>query len=1331
MELQVSETTLGDLPYIQPFLTSTTRAWFGHTLDLFQLREKSYISLTQKDDQTPLSIICLDDFPPVLSIPRDSWLQWMREVYKCSYLSYKNAVFIHLLAWGRTYTSSHLEQLLIYIYEHYYYIEHILVVIPLSVDVHFMLDDYFRPVKKKAVLKEIKFNLPIYVNSRSWTLPSVDIRLAEINDVDQILALLLQKQKDVKETYGHQLVTELYQPENTECRFHIVALIEGEVVAFMLFDTRVQHDLLEETFDLSLYKGCSSSNCTTVNDPFAMDQGSNTTIRTERSIENDVDETESPTGKAFAIAVFAVNSKHEYIIPNILQTAFRTYCPDCDYCVISVKSDQISPLLKHMDQVLTKEHMLYPHELYALSKAAVLGVISVRPSEPKDGKTIAWLLDNYEEKQDIFKQVFAYLQCPEWDPGYKMMTICVESQFIIGFALISRLVESKFVDSHFHIQRTVDYRMYHPDDQALIKYFILSPPFLSQARFIVKEMLRQTDLSCLIYAHYMEQPPITIPEIIKTMFPVKPRAPMDYPPPAQLNNNVPPHIMTTRKTPSALYLITKRMTSLIHYTRHVKVLVLGASPLGLSFLETLIFNRTPADPCFTRITLMTKHGLWQRPHKYQDLAESMMVNNGLKMWHYVASLGISMWVTVRMGIVTKIQPREKLVTSNFTEWMCSYQYMFILTQLAPQLLLQHHIMNKVLIHSTEQIQGSNDKTDKTETTRRGAFHKFLTQSEGVSHERCGSKLNCMEEQKPVGFPPILENVFCIANIVNAGKGLDYVEELVKKKQKVAAILIIGQSLAALACVQSVLALGTREAGIEVILIEPNNIEKTNTRYSNLNNPHVSRAMIQILNENKIRYVHNVQLYDHSMSSSNTSQGRVTWVMFESTDSMLFTLHCSAVFLFEPTALEVLHYESLYEAKVLVQNKIIINEHNQTSEPDIYAAGLCTKYRSRIFGEDTRYFNQLEIGEDLGKRFIKFLDSNHTHDKQSGLPKFKRSLVEGCILPGNYNYIHVYQPGQRQNREYIKPGDTYEITTGSISDEDPRGYFQIIFNRNKVVTEIFCVSRQPLRISNIRALCGKHAALLNNILERHAVSPITDLYAYFDQAWAMALYYDKFNSFFTTIDSLFHQPNGRYGKTMRELIERIHTRPETPERIDEEIRKAFAEFEIFRQDFDKERLLDVLVAKVVQYLQENKEYLPMYASTEKEGYTIPEEKLGKDKLEDLDETCRHFDVPVRGYNLPHTEPVMGRALDCIRDMNLDLSTRDQDKFDISVITQVQDNKSAGMANMTQIDTFMCPGIDGLGVIQETYHHELKARGLLDKLNKNKNKTEQEQATNELK
>lgn len=366
-------------------------------------------------------------------------------------------------------------------------------------------------------------------------------------------------------------------------------------------------------------------------------------------------------------------------------------------------------------------------------------------------------------------------------------------------------VESKFVISHFNINHVCDYTQYRNNEQGLIKHFILSPLFLNQGRFIVKEILRQVNVSCLLYVHYVEHPPITIPDIVKIMCPIKPFELMEYPP-DDLKENIPLELIMLREPPSALHMITKRITSLTQATRHVHVTVAGASPLSLAFLETLIFKRDPAEPLFTRITLATKHGIWQRPHKYQKLAESMMINNGFNIWHYVASLNIAMWVTVREGCITEINVREKYLTMSYTENKQNYKYLFLGIQLAPRLFALHQIKPKKL-NNKDEFENDNSETA---LTRQSAFEKFTHEHKHIPRTRCESKL--MQREAQIRPECSMKNVFCIANIVDAAKALIYLENLIQTKRCMEPILIIGQCLNALACLHSCLELGAKEAG---------------------------------------------------------------------------------------------------------------------------------------------------------------------------------------------------------------------------------------------------------------------------------------------------------------------------------------------------------------------------------------------------------------------------------------------------------------------------------------------------------------------------------------
>lgn len=369
-----------------------------------------------------------------------------------------------------------------------------------------------------------------------------------------------------------------------------------------------------------------------------------------------------------------------------------------------------------------------------------------------------------------------------------------------GFALISSDVNIQIIKSRFHIYQVTKYNIYHDYEQGLIKYFILSLPFLLHGRFILKEILRLLEISCLHYFHKVIQS--VIPEVMQMMFPIRPRELLEYPDRVDLDD---------QETPSAFYFINKRITSLLQATNHVRAVVVGTSSVGLSFIENLIFDRTPVEPCFTRVTLLTKHGLWHTPHRYQALAESVIVHDGETAWNQVESMGLGMWVTVRHGILTEINVQEKYVITNNNQYKLNYEYLFIVKELDPILdPVSKMKIQKDIITSSKTLERS-DMSD-TNITRKEAFQKFTQKSKHISHRRCETNLD-VTKRKIVADEVQMENVFNVSNVVNIAHGLDYVDRMVHKREHIAPILIIGNTLQVFACVHSVLSLGVREAGM--------------------------------------------------------------------------------------------------------------------------------------------------------------------------------------------------------------------------------------------------------------------------------------------------------------------------------------------------------------------------------------------------------------------------------------------------------------------------------------------------------------------------------------
>lgn len=64
-----------------------------------------------------------------------------------------------------------------------------------------------------------------------------------------------------------------------------------------------------------------------------------------------------------------------------------------------------------------------------------------------------------------------------------------------------------------------------------------------------------------------------------------------------------------------------------------------------------------------------------------------------------------------------------------------------------------------------------------------------------------------------------------------------------------------------------------------------------------------------------------------------------------------------------------------------------------------------------------------------------------------------------------------------------------------------------------------ISFKPMDIHNLYSLWGKNEKLLNNLQLRFEMALITDLFEYFKEPWAYAIYHDKFQLLLDDLNNL--------------------------------------------------------------------------------------------------------------------------------------------------------------------------------------------------------------------
>ncbi len=102
----------------------------------------------------------------------------------------------------------------------------------------------------------------------------------------------------------------------------------------------------------------------------------------------------------------------------------------------------------------------------------------------------------------------------------------------------------------------------------------------------------------------------------------------------------------------------------------------------------------------------------------------------------------------------------------------------------------------------------------------------------------------------------------------------------------------------------------------------------------------------------------------------------------------------------------------------------------------------------------------------------------------------------------------------------------EYVTGSPEAE--QGYFMLHVNAYNCVQTLTAVSKNQMRCADLMCLYGKNEKLLNKLVSRYNEGLIQDLFVYFNEPWAMALFHDRFEDLMQELRDILMQapPVGR-------------------------------------------------------------------------------------------------------------------------------------------------------------------------------------------------------------
>ncbi|XP_045151111.1 cilia- and flagella-associated protein 61 [Echinops telfairi] len=385
---------------------------------------------------------------------------------------------------------------------------------------------------------------------------------------------------------------------------------------------------------------------------------------------------------AFCIQLFCIDEKHEARSLDFMNFVFSLF-PDKNFCIISLP--HLTPefvLIQNFVRMIPFSNCSLPQDLYVFHRAGLLRSINIRLATYSDTPGIENLITTLILSESILDDLEQYNTAHRDSDGTPLQVFVAEvAEQIAGIAVVRNEMDIEYIRSHYNIEDFIYFSHHQREEHGHLQHFALNPIFRHYTKFFLKEILRLSLKSCLyypIYPHYKRsklQNPYahSLTSALHYLVPVRPRRQIVYPL-EKLGMNAPSKEVSKDLLSYALNHTNRKLTLEPKITVNAKIVVVGASNVGISFLETLVFC---PHLKFNNLTLISTHGLPGKnllaTHQRRFLASDHCFND-----KDYARMSLCSWVNVVVGRMTSIDRAAKHVLVSQEE-VVLYDHLILCT----------------------------------------------------------------------------------------------------------------------------------------------------------------------------------------------------------------------------------------------------------------------------------------------------------------------------------------------------------------------------------------------------------------------------------------------------------------------------------------------------------------------------------------------------------------------------------------------------------------------------------------------------------------------------
>ncbi|NXP66815.1 CFA61 protein, partial [Chloropsis cyanopogon] len=1102
-----------DVPGIIGLFSPVTEDLFGR-MDVTYLLELSNLALTLCNGKNEvIAHAAFLDYPNWNVTDQAEWEPFLHENYTNNKCTPLNTLFMHLFVAKEEYAAGCAQEI----------VRRAFILLP---ELQFIL--FFIPPEERLVLDmgnvfERMMPVPGSPMERSFTLlacprhrchPQLYVRQARMEDYDDLMLIWTPQSETLKETYGEYLLVDLIEREGEENQA-AVCEVGGIAVGFMSLCSHVNISLFQECFDLGPFHGLCKPHPEDIlevprkpsiqGDKDESDQtsqkpepvssqnlkhipGADAAVQKDGAVM--VSQTELPVGdvsntgskgsaaplleteegdfhpvysgasNVFCIRLFCIDEKYETRSLDFLHYAFNVF-PDRDLCVILVPHHVPEfPLIRSFVRAVPSCTSTLGRELYVFHRAGLLTSFNVRKAATGDLQGVKMLIKTLRLNESLWNDSKIFTEARRDPDGMPVQAFVAEVlDQIVGVSVTRDEMDVEYIRSHYNIEDFIHFNHHQQEEHGHLCHFVLNPVFHHYTKYFLKEILRLGHKSSLYYSIYPEyvegkfQRPCaqSLTSALHYMTPVRPRRQIVYPL-QELGVNAPSEQVSKDQLKYSLNHTNRKLVLESKVCINTRIVVVGASDVGISFLETLIFWPRLK---FNNLTLISIHGLPGKDPQSSKYRRFLINSHCFNDEDY-AQMSLCSWVNVVVGKMTGINRSAKYVVVS-KEKKVPYDYLVLCT---------------------------------------GQSYQALAPT--------GADISEVTSQWPQRYmEKIPSNHFTLNDAQDCLEAALWLEEnLISSRGNV---IVYGNTIDIYTTVETLLSFGIDGSRIHLVQAPLCSASPC------LADATLERVVGEALAEAGVA----VHLDSVLAQWGQGDHGLITWAAFTTASNPL-QLQCSAFFSFAYRTLDYETFKAVSDACLVFDGRVVIDAKFCTNDASIRAAGPMTKFSRRYFRDELTHsnFNSKEIGFELAASMLSLFDptpqpsSEPPEGSDRLIPIYRRCKVQGGVLPGGYNYLHISKPGIPMPLDVERdPCDHgMEIVTGEASHGN---YFRIHFNRYSMVDSITCFSKKPFPVSNYICLYGQHERLLNDLYYRWRAGQLTDLYSYFREPWSMAIYHDRF------------------------------------------------------------------------------------------------------------------------------------------------------------------------------------------------------------------------------